>query len=118
MKSTKNLIDKIFLDFTFKVKGHGNSQLTEHTRIFFYDNLLPKIDSLLSKYGGNAHIRIDSLTIDLEKISLDDLPDKLLAELETELGKHTSNTLPKSYTTRNAGRKDFSGIDVLIYFLQ
>ena len=39
MKSAKNIIDKIFLDFTYKTNGRGKTSATDETRSFFYDNL-------------------------------------------------------------------------------
>ena len=117
MKSAKNIIDKIFLDFTYKTNGRGKTSATDETRSFFYDNLLPKIDNLLTTRGETADIRIESLTIDLEKISLDDLPYKLLSELEAQLDRHAA---PMTVSRRKkASRSPGAGnIDTLIDFLR
>jgi hypothetical protein len=117
MKSAKNIIDKIFLDFTYKTNGRDKTSTTDETRSFFYDNLLPKIDSLLTTRGATADIRIESLNIDLEKISLGDLPYKLLSELEAQLDRHAATVVQAA--DRMALRSNVvDDIDVLIYFLQ
>src|SRR5690349_3984037 len=117
MKSAKNIIDKIFLDFTYKTNGRDKTAVTDGTRTFFYDNLLPKIDGLLTARGKTANIRIESLTIDLEKISLEDLPYKLLSELEAQLDRHASSKV--STANSRALKSDTADdIDTLIYFLQ
>ncbi|WP_276132336.1 contractile injection system tape measure protein [Polluticoccus soli] len=118
MRSAKNIIDKIFLDFTFKVNGKGSRKATEETREIFYNNLLPKIDSLLSKHSNNSIIRIDSLTIDLDKTTLTDIPDKLLSELESELAKHLPNPLWTKQTKENKANSEEEDLDTLLYFLQ
>ncbi|MCD6063155.1 MAG: hypothetical protein K0R82_1066 [Flavipsychrobacter sp.] len=117
MKSAKNIIDKIFLDFTYNVKGANKPEAMDETRSFFYTNLLPKIDTVLSQRGIEGHLRIDSLTIDLEKISLEDLPYRLITELEAELGKHARNAAFTKTSDDNDTQIE-NDIDSLIFFLE
>lgn len=118
MQSAKNTIDKIFLDFTYKMDGNNKSEAVDKTKDFFYNNLLPKIDLLLSKHSSNSSIRIDSITIDLEKTALTDLPEKLFAELEEELAKHLPNPLWAKGIPQIGASQEPEDIETLVYFLE